>query len=1008
MIPRDANEDHLARTDSNAQRAYDHTAKTRSFAISALVATSAFAGAFEVVGASSSTTVAQASTVTVCWDGSGDYLTIQEGIDAAVNGDEVTVCDGTYTGAGNKSIQFNGKAITLRSENGPDNCIIDCEATSTGFRLVGGLTPESIVDGFTIANGSAVHGGAIYCRDSSPTIANCVMSGNSADNGTVWIQDSSPTIINCTFSDNSTSTGGGIYSYYSTPTIRTCTFSGNSASYRGGGIRCWQSGATITNCRFSGNSADDGGGLSVDGSSSATITNCTISGNSATNGGGVYTDDGGTATLSNCILWNDAPQEVYIASGTVAATYSDIQGGWAGAGNINLDPAFVDPLGSNHRLLAGSPCIDAGDNAAVPPGVTTDLDGNPRFADDPATPDTGLGAPPIVDMGAYEHQRTPVTITVCWDGSGDYITIQEGIDAALNGDEVVACDGTYTGVGNRSIQFNGKAITVRSKNGPKTCIIDCEENSTGFRLVGGLTPESIVDGFTIKNGSAAHGGAIYCRDSAPTITNCIMSGNSADYGTVWIQESSPTITNCLISDNTTVLGGGIYPYDANNPTVANCTIVGNVATSRGGAVYCSGSAVHLTNSILWGNSPQEIHVGSGSVTATYSNIQGGWTGAGNINEDPDFCLGLQGAYYLSQTGCGQCEQSPCVDAGDPTSSTIEGTTRTDGVHDAAVVDMGYHYPDMSCADVETCNDCNACTYDTCTDSVCSNMPRPYGDSDGNGILNLFDIFCTLDLIGGEPVPPECNEGNADIEPCAGNEVLNLLDVFAVLEAIGGIDPCCTCGACCLPDDTCLEIRGLECGESGGEFALREPPAPQSLCTEVTCPLLGPPAPARSVGRALRPIDRSPARMELKLVPSVRIAYPRDTVDVHVFATNASGVRGYELRAALSGGRRGSLEVVSTSILDRRDSVMSGVESVSAIDQANARVVVAALDEGASTPGTGYLATFTLRAADDATGIFRIDVADSPEELIVIDQNGDVRTVHVTPARIRIVPVNESR
>ncbi len=85
-------------------------------------------------------------------------------------------------------------------------------------------------------------------------------------------------------------------------------------------------------------------------------------------------------------------------------TYSDIRGGWPGEGKLNADPLFVDAAGGNLRLMLDSPAIDAGNNAAVPAGVTTDLDGNPRFVDIPTIPDTGNGTPPLVDMGAYEAQ----------------------------------------------------------------------------------------------------------------------------------------------------------------------------------------------------------------------------------------------------------------------------------------------------------------------------------------------------------------------------------------------------------------------------------------------------------------------------------------------------------------------------------------------------------------------------------------------------------------------------
>ena len=799
---------------------------------------------------------AQGQTITVCWDGSGDYLTIQEGIDAAADGYEVVVCDGTYTGPGNRDIDFTGKAITVRSENGPDNCIIDCEGSSAnphrGFTFRTFEGDDSVVTGFTITNGYGLReeisgemlwvGGAIFCRGSNPTIRSCVIANNIAgDGGGIYCWWAGPTITNCTIVENEASYGGGIYcSWNSSVKVTDCTISGNQAyrygSYNGagGGIFCASSGMAITNCTISGNATDgpgggvyllsgspmisnsvitwnsageSGGGILCDGSDPE-ITNCTFGGNSASEYGGaicVGYDYYSTLTIANCILWGDsAPNgpgialRVCASPSELAISYSDVEGGPAnvysepgclldwGDGNIDADPLFVDPDNGDYRLLPGSPCIDAGDNDAVPPGVTTDLDGNPRFVDDPATPDTGNGTPPIVDMGAYEYQAQGQTITVCWDGSGDYLTIQEGIDASTNGDEVVVCDGTYTGPGNRDIDFTGKAITVRSENGPENCIIDCEGSAQnhhqGFRFDSGETDTSVLNGFTITNGYTPTGGGIFC-DSDPLITNCIITGNTANFGGgircahtagatirncnitgntayndgggVYFFNSSPVIINCTIRDNSAWWwGGGIYCEDQSSAAITNCTISGNAA-ANGGGVYLRDSSPTVTNCILWGDSPEEIHVFSGSSVVTYSNVQGGFAGEGNIDADPLFVAG----YYLAQIAAGQAEDSPCLDAGDPASAMVVGTTRTDGVQDAEPVDMGYHYPGPACPGL--------------------------GDLDGDGDVDLDDYAVFADCMAGpgltpSPTPPVTTQDCLDVFDFDVDEDVDLLD-FAVLQ-----------------------------------------------------------------------------------------------------------------------------------------------------------------------------------------------------------------------------------
>ncbi len=124
--------------------------------------------------------------------------------------------------------------------------------------------------------------------------------------------------------------------------------------------------------------------------------------------------------LSNCVVWNNSPDQIFDDMDSEATVgFSDVQGGWPGTGNVDADPLFVDPDSDDLRLSPDSPCIDAGQNAAVPGSATTDLDGNPRFVDDLNTKDTGLGQCPV-DMGAYEFQQGDACSPCPWDcGDGD-------------------------------------------------------------------------------------------------------------------------------------------------------------------------------------------------------------------------------------------------------------------------------------------------------------------------------------------------------------------------------------------------------------------------------------------------------------------------------------------------------------------------------------------------------------------------------------------------------------
>ncbi len=124
-------------------------------------------------------------TSSICAAPDGPKRTIQVGIDAGVNGDTVIVADGIYKGAGNKNLDFGGRAIRLRSETGPAACVINCEHVGRGFYFHNGETAAAVLEGFTIRNGNTViwNGGAIRCVSASPTILKCVRANTVSRTG---------------------------------------------------------------------------------------------------------------------------------------------------------------------------------------------------------------------------------------------------------------------------------------------------------------------------------------------------------------------------------------------------------------------------------------------------------------------------------------------------------------------------------------------------------------------------------------------------------------------------------------------------------------------------------------------------------------------------------------------------------------------------------------------------------------------------------------------------------
>jgi hypothetical protein len=359
-----------------------------------------------------------------------DYSTIQDAIDVALSEDTVIIDPGTYTGLGNRDIDFLGKAIVVRSVDPNDpsvvaSTIIDAQGTPVdkhrGFIFQNGEDLNSVLEGLTITGGTTVKGAGISINTSSPTIKNCnIMNNSNTETSSygagIYCLRGSPVISHCSIINNTVrDRGAGIYTYGQydgsyCPVISNCNISDNTATFRsGGGISCWSESVIIENCTVLGNHANDGGGgievlygeeaiiancLIVDNTSNYTgggmevdaskflIQNNTIANNvAADHGGGVFFlssahDD---IDLINNIIWGNEPEQIYLYYDLwPTVTHTDIEGGWEGVGNIDADPEFVDAVNGDYHLMPDSPCVDAGDPGFVAGEGEVDIDGEPR------------------------------------------------------------------------------------------------------------------------------------------------------------------------------------------------------------------------------------------------------------------------------------------------------------------------------------------------------------------------------------------------------------------------------------------------------------------------------------------------------------------------------------------------------------------------------------------------------------------------------------------------------
>ena len=564
------------------------------------------------------------------------------------------------------------RGFYFHQSEGPDSVLSDL--TIRGGRVFGSEVPP---DPLRSPSRAYPIGGGIYCEASSPKIVNCILEdcgaelggaigvvgaqpgiedcvieecaagnfGNATTGGRgaaiALIANSDATIVNCIIRNNAaykSSYGAGLYVQQSSATVIGCSFIDNSAfSVRGGGAYCGGATTNVTfrNCIFSQNRADAGAGLLAEGTAGwqrcrVSVINCTVADNellpvAVTTAAGGVQSNGAELYVTSSILWDNKGKALAITDSALTnnVTYSDVEGGWTGSGNINADPLFAaQDVGDYHlkseygrydpqavRWVSDqvhSPCIDTGDPSA-------------SVADEP--PPNGNR----INMGAYggtkeaSHSLEHSIYHVDQNGGGDwktgltheqaFATVQHAIDVAEDGDTVLVWPGTY----HEQLVFMRKAITLQSA--ADAAVLTSPDYAISFYY--SESSKSVVANFVISGCSNA---AIFCQSASPTLRNLTIVGNTS----------------------------GIVAYEAAEPNVTNC--------------------------ILWNNSRSDVD----GCKPRYSNIQHGAvdTKANNMQRDPMFADPQRGDYHLKSragryvappldTWVTDPVTSPCIDAGNP-------------------------------------------------------------------------------------------------------------------------------------------------------------------------------------------------------------------------------------------------------------------------------------------------------------------------------------------------------
>ncbi|MGD2094387.1 MAG: right-handed parallel beta-helix repeat-containing protein [Phycisphaerales bacterium] len=621
-----------------------------------------------------------------------DFTTIQEAIDSANDGDIIEVAPGIYTGEGNWDINFRGKAITVRSEAGPERTIIDCtNQNHRGFYFHRREKQDSILRGFKIIssalsgpvippdsvnwNSSSTHpiGGGIYCEFSNPTIIDCVINECTAElGGGIGCVGSLPTIIDCVIEECRSEILGGLSEAGgqgagiglirgSTAEIINCVINDNVGSHNshGAGIYCRESVALLANCDISYNSAlgsIQGGGIYCEGSSShVQLEHCIISNNTAETGSGIYANSADYVRATNCtIVYNQLSGNTTSSGGGIHSVNSSIE-----VRNSIIwhnDGRAISPTTSNNTVLYSN--IEGGQSGQG------NINADPLFA---SSRDYHLKSG-YYSRGRYDAGRdrwvTDNEHSPCID-AGDP---QDPIDSEPFPNSNRINMGAYGGTSQASKSLGPLILHVDTNNG--------NDNNSGLSRTNAFkTIQRAVD-YTLNGDTVVVWPGRYQEEV--TFDRKAITLQSADEAAVitaptgyafsfYGAESSRSILRNFVITNCGE--AAIFCHSA-SPSLINLTIADN----QFGIVAYGGADPDIINCILWGNEFGDLD----QCRARYSCIEElsePDENRGNINTDPLFINPDNGDYHLqSRYGRYTPEESdwlsdslssPCIDAGDP-------------------------------------------------------------------------------------------------------------------------------------------------------------------------------------------------------------------------------------------------------------------------------------------------------------------------------------------------------